>query len=342
MESKENFGFAKDLGLENEIKKEQHEIEEVFSGNDADFFIADSDKKTEQEINEEVMRGIDKKCWWLDKEWREKGAPKEQIEISIGENKITLYNFNSEIKFLEGHEKEMREVMEDYYREDPELFSEVKYILINDRQNASLLGNEEDFPLNGGYSKAYGSISLSPRGMRQDIGFRVPGISNFKGVVAHEFAHPEIKDRKNAEGNKKEKEWMKKFGWDYCQNYPDEWREVEIDGGKSMHKNNITGEIVFDNFTVKPELCLNDYTRKSYEEDMCDSRVAYFYNSELLKKVCPEKYELAGKFGKVKENNGKKAEIKFKKIPPDQIKLPEKHPKKFTYYKEKVGDGLDM
>lgn len=345
MEFGENDDIREKIAATGEMEESSFLIEEVFSEQSADFVISNADNKTDSEIRQEVENKIKKRCWWLDREWAEKGLPKEQIEVSIGEYNVTIYNFNSEIKFSAKHEKELAEVFSDYYREDPELFRELDYILINDRQKDSLLGNNEKFPLNGGCVKVFRSIFFNPRGMKRDIDFRVPGVSNFKGTAAHEMCHLEIKDRKDWGNNERRDKWINKFGWHYCKDYPDEWREIEIDSDRVICRNDRTKEIVFNNFTNKPELCLNDYTKTSYEEDICDSRVAYFYNPDSIKNICADKYEDVKEFGIGKKGNimvDKNAEVSFKRIPTNEIKLPQKPRKTYTFYKDKSGDGLDM
>jgi hypothetical protein len=39
------------------------------------------------------------KCWWMNEYWKNKGLPKEQITIKVGEQPIELYNFGVDLTF---------------------------------------------------------------------------------------------------------------------------------------------------------------------------------------------------------------------------------------------------
>lgn len=328
MEYKERFNVAKKLNIETQ-EKVRISLHEVFDEKEADFLITDSDKKNEQEIYKEIRHKVEERCWWLSEKWKEKGLPKEQIEIKIGDNKIEVYNFNREVEFSDKHLEETVHILKKYEEYDPELLKKIKFILINNVQEPSLLDNEEKFPLNGRHTKEQNMIELFPRGMRLDIEHRIPGISNFKGTMAHETYHHKVDaDIVN--------DWRENFDWDWCHNYPDDWLVKETKSGRKFRLNKKTGRLNFSSFTNSPELCLNDYAQSDIDEDICDSAVATFFNPEFIKNVSIEKYNKIKSFSKAKETVGaKEIPINFTRIPPDKIKLPELPQKEFTFYKEK-------
>src|SRR5882724_6348951 len=52
-----------------------------------------SEDTPKEEIEKMVRDKLVSGNWWLQEKWQEKGLPKEQIDIRVGDYKITLYNF---------------------------------------------------------------------------------------------------------------------------------------------------------------------------------------------------------------------------------------------------------
>ncbi len=301
-------------------------LHEVLDKQKADFVIYDSEQKNGKDIYEEIKKSLERRYWWVNEYWQERGLPKEQAEIKIGDHKITVYNFNKEIKFSDEHIKETKDVLQKYENYDPELVEKKDFLLIENQQNQSLLEDEEKFPANGRNYPEWRAVGIDPRGMRQDMEHRIPGLSNFKGTLAHEIY----------EGKKDENlfnDWRKDFGWDYCSDYPDEWEVRKAkDSYHLIYTNKKTRELSFGMFTTEPELCLNDYTKTNMKEDICDSAVAALFNPELIKNVSLDKYK------EIKSHSVKgikERPINFTKIPSEKIKLPELSKTEFTFYKQK-------
>ena len=338
MEFEKSFNYLKNLITfeENEKNRIGFSVKEVFNENEADFIIFDAGKKTEGEIYQELKSRIGKKYWWLTEKWKEKEFPNEQIEIKTGGNEISVYNFNREIEFSDKHLEETIDVLKKYEEFDPKLLKKIKFILVNNVQEPSLLGDEKKFPLNGCHNKEQNTIEISPRGMRLDTEHRIPGISNFKGTLAHEIYHYKV----NADIAN---DWQENFDWNYCHNYPDDWIIKKTKNGRKFRLSKKTGVLNFNSFTSKPELCLNDYARTDIDEDICDSGVATFYNPELMKRVSVEKYnKIKGHFIVKDRRDGENIPISFTRIPADKIKLPQVSKEEFTYYKEKPEDELKL
>lgn len=187
MESEKKFSRREKFKeiTENEKGTTPFSVKEVFDKKETDFIIYDSEKKNEKDIYEEIRKSLERKYWWINEKWREKGLPREQIEMRIGDHKITVYNFNKEIEFSDKHIKETADVLQKYGNYDPEIIKKIGFLLIDDKQNPSLLEDEKNFPINGRRFGEWGVIGIDPRGMRLDIGHRIPGILNFKGTLGH-------------------------------------------------------------------------------------------------------------------------------------------------------------
>lgn len=332
MEHKERRRFDAARKENTEIKKAANEfaLREVFDKKKADFIIYDSDEKNDKDIYKEIQKTLERNYWWISEHWKEKGLPKEQIEIKIGDHKITVYNFNKDIEFSDKHTKETIDVLQKYENYDRELSKGIKFLLLEDKQNSDMLESNEKFPVNGRNLPEWGAIRIDPRGMRMDIEHRIPGLSNFKGTLAHEIFE-------NEKDDKLFNDWRKDFKWDYCSDYPDEWdvRKAK-DDFHLIYTNKKTKQLSFGMFTTKPELCLNDYARTNMKEDICDSAVASFFNPEFIKNVSVDKYNKIKSHSAVKAPDGiKEKPINFTKISPDKIKLPELPKKEFIFYKQK-------
>lgn len=324
---KRGLDVAKKQNIEIEREANTFALHEVFDEKKADFVIYDSEVKSDKDIYEEIKISLERNYWWVNEYWREKGLPKEQIEIKIGDRKITVYNFNKEIGFSDKHIKEATDVLQKYANYDPNLLKGIKFLLLEDKQNSDMLESNEKFPVSGRNLPEWGAIRIDPRGMRMDIEHRVPGLSNFKGTFAHEIFE-NIKDKKLFN------EWRKDFEWDYCSDYPDEWdvRKAK-DDFHLIYTNKKTGQLSFGMFTTKPELCLNDYTKVNMKEDICDSAVAALFNPETIKNTSIDKYN------KIKNRSStagtKENSISFRKIPSGEIKLSELPKKGITFFKKK-------
>lgn len=277
--------------------------------------------KTDEEILKEVVKEREKTDWFIDKKWREKGQPEEQIEFEINGEKITIYNFCKEKqitdKQVELTQKALREISSKF----PQILDKVKYILINDKPTVSAWGDEEKFPCNGTFSGDWKAVILYPRTL-DPINHRIKGATNLDGTIVHEIGHSISSDF--------DAEW-KKAGLEYVMTLDNEdWETFKSpDGTKNWYRNKKTGRVAFSHGCMADlDQCVTEYGSINQHEDICECIVACIFNPELLKKISPKKFEILQSH----DVNQPLPEVRAKRIPKDQIRLPEIKPETIHYY----------
>lgn len=260
--------------------------------------------------------------WFTTDEWRKKGKPHEQFEFTFGNGKqITLYNFNKELSFTPEHERQATAVLGLLASRFPKALEKIRWILIDDHQGPSGLGDNELYPTNGSGMPQWHAFLFRPRGLEL-IRHRVSAATNFEGTLAHELTHLFEDDFR--------REWQEHFRWALCDNNHEDWesRTPPTGAGKRWF-NKHTGEMAPQGqFPLQPEKCINYYAKINVAEDICESMVAYLYDPESLKKISPEKYEILARH----DAHGPKVEVSIRKVPKDQIELPEVKPQTVYYY----------
>ncbi len=277
---------------------------------------------TDEEIIQMVKEEKERKDWFLLDYWRKKGMPQEQLEIQVSDKLLTVYNFNKEVPFTEEHAVRAKRVLEQLESIMPQVIEKIDWILIDDIAHPSAFGDPDKYPWNGNAMRSYRAFRFLPRGMEL-APHRIEAVSNFEGTMVHEITHLVESDY--------EKEWSERgFVWDFCIDYPDEW-EVRLtpDGNEKRFYNKKTGEMAPTGmFPLQPDQCINYYARGHIDEDICESMVAYIYNPELLRKISPDKFDILENHDLKKPKTG----VSIRRIPKDQIRLPEINQEIILYY----------
>ncbi|MBI2596490.1 hypothetical protein HYW46_07220 [Candidatus Daviesbacteria bacterium] len=284
----------------------------------------DSKYRTKEELLERARATKEDALWYASKEWREKGTPFEQIEFQVGDKEITVYNYN-EKKFTDEHIKKFQQVLIKLAEHFPKILERLRWVLINDKQGRSVYGDEKEYPLNGSAWVPWKVFKLQPRGMEM-FPHRIIKTTNFEGTLIHELSHLIADDFYQ--------EWTDVVRWQHITDLEkkdrEDWESRKTpDSGLKAFYNKKTGEMAPNGkIPLQPEQCVTKYARIKEDEDFCESMVAYFYDPELLKRVSPEKFEI------IKKHDAKKPipKIEVKRIPKDQIKLPEIKPETVYYF----------
>jgi len=279
--------------------------------------------RTDEEIIESVKRQHEAKQWFTSEYWRKKGKPVEQTEFTINGKPLTVYNFNSERSFSDEHIAQAVRALQELSKRFPQLLDKIRWVLIDNLQPPSLLGDDERYPTSGTAMKEHQAIRLTPYGMATSP-HRIATASNFEGRLVHELGHL-IQDEF-------EKDWRSKFQWAYCLDNKKEWEMRETPGGGKYWFNKLTGETSpTGQYPLQPDQCVTTYAKQNMAEDICDSLVAYLYDPERLKKVSPEKFAILYSH-EVKPE--KTPFISCQRIPKSQITLPEIKPKIISFFIE--------
>jgi hypothetical protein len=266
------------------------------SEDDPDFdsaidIFADDDNEAELEIKKKLIA----ENWWLQPEWQEKGEPQEQIDVTIGDYKISVYNFGELL--AEQHLEELKSAIENISKvAEGKLLKQVKYILIS---NVSKFNPQSEENFRGQGAGEMQAIEIFPEGRELVPYGRIEGVSNFESILIHEFSHSMRKvdmDFINA--------WQKKF-WKYIK---------DVDKRRKM--NGV--RYAFQQDPVDPQKCVSKYAQTTSDEDICESMVAALINPEVLDN---EKLELTSKkLLSVKKNV---LQIQLAKKSGQEVKLPE-------------------
>jgi len=270
-------------------------VEEVGSG-DPDFEKAKEVHveigETKKEIKERLERGIIEENWWFQNEWKEKGIPKEQLEITTGDHKLNVNNFGEVL--TDRHIMELEKVIKEFSQiKNGEFLDKVEYILINNIKKENPYSGEEQMGFSHPSAKA---IELNPKGV-EFSSHRIDKTSSFEGTLIHEFSHNVADEVIN--------EWNEKFGWEFVENPTEKFPNGEL----KWWRNKI------------PEKCINSYARLSPDEDIAESMVAALRNPEALD---PERLQFLKEallLDKIDINKASK--INIKKRGGKDIKLPE-------------------
>ena len=188
--------FVEEIEKEPEYQSIDDIIFREVKGGDSDFNTATvlniEPNQPEEEIRKKLAGQISEENWWLQKYWQEKGPPNEQLELTVGDNKLSIYNFGE--KITDRHLVELERVVKEFFQiEEGKIFDNVRYILIDNERKINLEKNLEE-EQNGEAPSGDKAIKLYPRGVQ--LGFhRIEGASNFEGTLIHEFSHliPDIK-----------------------------------------------------------------------------------------------------------------------------------------------------
>ena len=232
-------------------------VQEV-AENDPDYddalevMVADNDP--EEKVAEQAKRLIVDQKWWLQYRYFEKGNPKEQYEIALQNNAVSIYNFGEPL--TPEQQDEFRQTISLLSQiQSGKLIEKTKYIVIDNLRWKNPNTGEE---LNG-FSNTETSdyIMLTPAGTQLSP-HRIKETSNLKGTLIHELCHTLGRD------NVLVSAWRKKFGWQFCppRDLPGGHRSIEINS--------------------QPEKCITDYAQISAKEDISESMVAALAAPETL------------------------------------------------------------
>lgn len=210
--------------------------------------------------------------------------------------------------------------MEELGSRFPKAINNLKWILVEDYQEPSLLGDSTKYPANGHAMPKWNAFRLFPKGMEL-LSHRIQAASNFEGTLIHELTHLIVDDFKN--------DWKEKFIWKPCYD-SDEWEPKKSpDGTKAVYAHKKTGEMAPQwYFPLQPEQCINYYAKQNADEDICESMVAYIYDPELLKRVSPEKFNILQRH----DSQRPKPDVTINRVPKEQIKLPKVKPEVVYYF----------
>lgn len=283
--------------------------------------------KSDLEILDDVKKKNENKHWYTSEEWRGKGMPEEQIEFQINENPITVYNFNSEISFSDEHILRTERTLKELVSRFTEILEKVQWILVNDIQPPSLLGDDQHFPTNGRSIKDDKAIVIMPRGM-EFFPHRISSTSNFEGTIVHEIGHLLFTKFANM--------WKEKFQWAFCGDNEEEWEVRKAPNGKDKWFHKLTGKMSpIGQYPLQPEQCVSEYAQIHMEEDICESLVAYIFDPEKLKEISPEKFAILKSYD-TSETKG--VNVNSRKVAKTDINLPIVNPETIKYYIEEPKD----
>ena len=222
-----------------------------------------------EEIEKRVREELKNRNWWLQEYWQEKGLPKEQVNIQVGENKITLYNFGEQLQ--ERHLQELQKVLADFSKvDDSKPLETLKYILIDDKKP---LNPNTGIEMRGYGAGSESAVKVYPKGTefsdyRTEETPNFQGVSDFEATVIHELTHNINETVKTNLRN----EWLDKFNFKYI-------RENKV----------LAGGAITAYETSQPERCVSTYAQVNPEEDICESMVAVLRKPDVLD---PEKLQL--------------------------------------------------
>ncbi len=282
----------------------------------------ENEPRSDEAILERVRKDREARDWFTEEYWRVKGEPHEQVEFEIDDKNITLYNWNNEASIDEQHIKRLESAILQLVSHFPNALDKIRYILIDDKNDRSAFGDSQKYPFNGEALPQWNAFRFLARGLSLEP-HRISSATNIEGTFVHEASHLNQGDF--------EGEWVKKNKkWEYCIDHPEEWElRLPPDGEAKKWFNKQTGEMAPQSmFPLQPEECVTYYSKLSPDEDICESVVAYIYDPELLKRVSPDKFSI------LENKDAKRAlpQVTAKKIPSDEIKLPEIKPETVYYY----------
>lgn len=148
----------------------------------------DNEPRTDAKIIEMIRQEREGRDWFTSEYWRSKGIPQEQIEFQVEGQSITVYNWNKDKAFNDEHIQRAQRVLGQLSSRFPQITDQIRWILIDDKEEASAFGDPEKYPLNGYALRSWRAFRLLPRGMEL-IPHRVEKASNFEGTFVHESTH---------------------------------------------------------------------------------------------------------------------------------------------------------
>lgn len=208
---------------------------------------------TDDEMLESVKKQHEAKEWYTSEYWRKKGLPYEQVEFVVDGRRITIYNYNQEKPFTEEHLAQATEVIRQFASRFPQILDQIRWILIDDHQVPTMLGDPEKYPTNGYAMKELQAFRFFPRGMEM-FPYRLEAVTNFEGVFAHELTHLIQNDL--------EPDWGTKFKWEHAYDHEDEWEIRETPTGETRWFNKDTDEMAPQGqFPLQPDQCVTYYAK---------------------------------------------------------------------------------
>lgn len=187
---------------------------------------------------------------WKETDYYKEKTIIDRIPIEIGNRRIELIQFKNTI-ITSSHKDAIRAFIHDNRFSRILSQSRIQYILVNDEVPA-LAPSEDDSGL-GMHFADY--IMLTPKAF-MPLPHRVTDkVDRLTGTLIHETMEGVLELDVNGQFLL---EWSNEFGFVY---------------------NEQTNSFLP---TTKPDLCITAYAAKSPYEDICDSTVAYFYDSKRL------------------------------------------------------------
>lgn len=132
------------------------------------FLVIDEETpslRSDEEIVSEIRSEKEGGAWYTQEYWRRKGKPVNQLEVQIGDNHVSVYNFNPEIPFTAEHEWQLAKTLSNLARHFPDNLDNLRYIIIDDNPTPSFLGDPGNYPANGNALLKEQAIQVTPRGM---------------------------------------------------------------------------------------------------------------------------------------------------------------------------------
>lgn len=214
-------------------------------------------------IYQSVEGSITRPRFWTWEYWEKKGLPKEQMHLTDGEHKVTVYNYNEPLQ--PDQVATINRVLGMFAGiRDGEVFKHIDYILLDDAKPM----NEKSGELTNGHGVYHARLlSLYPN-VFADVPNRVTGkVSNLEGTLTHELAHglSHVMLEGDMVVDMAVNKWRRIGNW----RSGDERRILA--GGE------ITNEV-----TSEPERCVTEYAKSDADEDMAESMVAALFDPEKL------------------------------------------------------------
>lgn len=277
--------------------------------------------RTPAQALEDIRKMNEEKQWYTEKYWREKGVPHEQINFRVNDKPIVVYNYHGSLKFSDEHIQKTHKAFEVFFSKFPQAIDRMKWLLIEDAQPDSLLGDEQQYPTNGHAYREQQMFKLYPRGM-EFFPHRIQKASNLEGTIVHELTH--LIDAEFRE------EWEKKYQWGRCwqDRYKDAWESRKTNSGHKKWFHKVTGWMAPQGeFPLQPDECITEYAKQNVFEDICEGVVAYVFDPDGLMRVSECKYDMISH-----HDRKTTAHVQYERVPATDISLPAVEPQTVRYY----------
>lgn len=290
------------------------------------FDYSDLVPATNEELVERVRKEHENKQWYTIEHWRLKGEPVEQVDFMVGDKTITLYSWMKDKKLSDDQLSKMGTTLSELSSKFPKVLDQINWILVEDVQPPSVLGDDELYPTNGTAMSEHHAFRYMPRGL-ETFPHRVKKTSNLEGTLVHELGHLIQKDF--------EEEWRQNYQWQFCYDHESDWEIRELPNGEKKWFNKESGEMSPQGqFAIQPEQCVTGYAKQNMGEDICDSLVAYIFDPDLLRSVAPQKYDILNRHD-VKSDQ---PQIQISRRLKEEISLPQIQPETVLFYIEEPED----